>query len=144
MARDPFEEIRKFQKEMNRRFNRFMESFTAQGDVFKEPLIDLAEGKKNLVATLELPGVNKEDIELNITNDSLEVKVEKKEEEQEEGEEDGIGFLRSERSYKGFYRSIALPYQVKVDKVRASYENGVLKITMPKEKSRKTRKVDIE
>ncbi|MCD6226173.1 MAG: Hsp20/alpha crystallin family protein [Candidatus Aenigmarchaeota archaeon] len=149
MWRDPFEEIKRFQREMNRFFNTFWESsefnryLSEKRDdfhFFREPLSDLRETEKELIASIEIPGVEKDDIQLSVTENTLSVKVEKKAEAKIQKE----NYLRAERSYKGFYRSIDLPCKIIPDKVKASYKNGILEIVMPKAEKKKMKKIKIE
>lgn len=95
---------------------------------YRQPLADLFETDKEFVATLELPGVDKKDIEVNVLENGVEVKVEKKEEHKHEEK----GTYRLERSYAGFYRHIPLPEHADAAKVDASYRNGVLELRIPK------------
>ena len=102
---------------------------------YKQPLADIWETDKDVLATLEIPGVKKEDIDINIVDDSLKIKVEKKEEIEEEDKKQGM--YRIERRYGGYYRNISLPENVDPNKINATYANGVLELRMPKVKSRK-------
>ncbi len=109
---------------------------------FRQPLADLKETNTDYIATIEIPGVDKKDIQLNISENSLEVKVEKKSEMKIADE--NKGFIRSERFFSNFYRSINLPSKVFPEKARASYKNGILEVILPKAKTDpKKRKVDI-
>ena len=90
MWKDPFEEIKRFRKEMNRLFDRFwgpseisektLLDTRRDMQLFREPLSDLKETDKEIIANIELPGIDKKDIQLQITENNLEVKVEKKQE----------------------------------------------------------------
>jgi len=143
-----FEEIKRFRKEMNHLFDTFFgsefgkkmlpDTRDTRRDVqlFREPLSDLKEMDKELIATIEIPGVDKKDIQLQITENNIEVKVEKKQEAKVEKK----GFIKSERSYKGFYRSMSLPFKVIPDKTKASYRDGVLEIVMTKVEKKKLEK----
>ncbi len=101
---------------------------------FRTPLTDVWETDKEVIATLELPGVDKKDIKVHATEDSVEVKVEKKQEVKQEDKKKGM--YRIERSYSGFYRYITLPSKVNPDKIKATYKNGVLELRMPKLKQK--------
>jgi len=149
MWRDPFEEMRRFQREMNRLFATFWglpESIKTLPDMrrdiqsFREPLIDMKETNKELIAYIEIPGVDKEDIQLDVTDNNIKIKAEKKAETKTEKD----GYIRAERSYSGFYRSMNLPCRIIPERVKASYKNGVLEVVMPKAEKKKTRKVKIE
>jgi HSP20 family protein len=134
---DIFEEIRRLRKEMDRFFERFGEFREFERPEFKEPLLDLTETDNELVARIELPGVEKKGIVLNLTEDSLEIKAEKKKEERIEKE----GYIKSERSYKGFYRKMTLPAKIIPEKAEATYKEGILEIRMPKAEKKKVEKV---
>lgn len=152
MWNDPFEEMRRFRKEMNRLFDAFFEKgplFTEKGismtemPMFRQPLFDMRETDSELIASIEIPGVDKKDIQLNITENNLEVKAEKKQETKMEKE----GYLKEERSYKGFYRSVPLPCKIIPEQARATYKDGVLEVIMPKaekKKIEKARKIEIQ
>jgi HSP20 family protein len=150
MRYDPFEEMRRFQREMNKLFDSFWRSefpkrlpSPSKGlSLLREPLADLKETDKELIASIEIPGVDKKDIQLTLTENNLEVKVEKKTEAKIEKK----GYIRAERSYRGFYKSIALPVKVIPEKSKATYKNGILEVVMPKaekKKQKKAKKIEI-
>ncbi|MBD3277895.1 MAG: Hsp20 family protein [Candidatus Aegiribacteria sp.] len=88
----------------------------------------------------ELPGMKREDIEIDIANGVLSIKGEKREEEEEKKKT----WHRREVRYGSFSRSFSLPTDVKTDEAKASYEDGVLKIVLPKEEKALHRKIEIE
>ncbi|MEM4711108.1 MAG: Hsp20/alpha crystallin family protein [Candidatus Woesearchaeota archaeon] len=102
---------------------------------YRKPLLDMTETDKEVIATIELPGVEKEDIQINATEDNIEIKVEKKDEKKEEDKKKGI--YKLERSYAGFYRCIPTPENVDVENINATYKNGVLELKMPKIETKK-------
>ncbi|RMF07258.1 Hsp20/alpha crystallin family protein [Candidatus Woesearchaeota archaeon] len=106
---------------------------------YRQPLTDIWETDKEVVATVELPGVDKKDIQINATDDGIEIKVEKKDEKKEEKK----GMFRLERVYSGFYRFIPLPANVNADKTAATYKNGVLELRVPKVKAKKGREIKV-
>ncbi len=108
------------------------------------PVIDVGETDESVFVKAELPGVDPKDVDVNVSDDVIELRGEVKE-EREEGSED-TGFYRRERYYGTFERSIPLPVKVKQDEVKAQYKDGILSITLPKaEPSKpKARKVEIE
>ena len=136
---DPFDEIRKVQKEMNRVFERFFGSesekkLLGMGDKnenllgFREPLVDIKQTDSQVKVALEMPGVDKQDIDLEIKGDMLYVRAQRKHEINQENK----GFIKSERRYQGFYRTIPLPTHVKSEGAQADYRDGVLNISIPK------------
>jgi len=92
--------------------------------------------------TAELPGLKKEDVKVELTEDALIIQGERKQEHKEDHE----GFHRWERSYGQFYRSIPLPEEAKTDQAKAELTDGVLKVSVPVAETKKktTRQVPIE
>ncbi len=88
----------------------------------------------------DIPGVKKEDLSVNISGDRLEVSAERKKEAEEKKE----GYIRRERTYTSYYRAIPLPTEVDADKADATFENGVLEITMPKVQVPEKKKIEIK
>jgi HSP20 family protein len=106
------------------------------------PALDLYEEKEEVVAKAELPGIERKDIQVNISDHQLTIKGEKKKEEETKEK----NFYRSERSYGSFCRSVELPADVEVDKAKASFKDGVLEIHIPKteEAKKQPKQVTIE
>jgi HSP20 family protein len=106
------------------------------------PQIEVFHRGNDLVVRADLPGMNKEDVNVEIGDHSITIQGERREEHEEEKE----GWYRSERSYGSFYRTIPLPEGTITDSAKATFKNGVLEIVLqapPKEVSR-GRKVNIE
>lgn len=100
------------------------------------PIADLYETESSVVATFELPGVEKEDVQLDVTEDRIEVKVEKKAEKETEEK----GAYSYEMKSRSFYGALPMPKGVAAENAEASYRNGVLRIEIPKIKPQDTRK----
>ncbi|HSV32016.1 MAG TPA: Hsp20/alpha crystallin family protein [Atribacteraceae bacterium] len=146
---NPFRTMRGFfglRSDLDTIFDELLERpfFTQPALVRGFPTIDVAETENEVMVKAELPGIDPKNIDVNVSEDNLEIKGEVKEEREEGSQE--VGYCRKERFIGTFERTVPLPAKVKQDEVRAQYTNGVLKITMPKlEPSRpKARKVDIE
>lgn len=92
------------------------------------PATNIKENDKEFIVELAAPGMNKKDFHIDIDNKMLEIKVEK-EEKKEEKETD---YTRKEYDYTSFYRAFDLPENVKEDKIKAEYIDGVLKVHLPK------------
>lgn len=103
------------------------------------PALDLYEDKDNLVAKLELPGMKKEDIEVSLHEGTLMVTGERKAEQTFKDAQ----AHRSERFHGRFQRSVALPVPVNADKVKASYEDGILTVTLPKAEEAKPKQIAV-
>ena len=88
----------------------------------------------------ELPGIDKENIEVNLTDHTLTIKGEKKKEEEVKEE----NYYRCERSYGSFLRSVELPKDVHADKVKASFKNGILEVRVPKTEEAKSKEIKVK
>jgi HSP20 family protein len=103
------------------------------------PAVDVFEKEDRFVIKAELPGMKEDDIDVSVVGDTLSIKGEKKTETEVKKED----YYRSERSYGSFYRSIPLPSNVDADKVEASFEDGVLQVTLPKSAKVKPKKIPV-
>jgi len=103
------------------------------------PSLDVYEEKDSVVVKAELPGLKKEDVEVNLAGENLTIKGEKKE-DKEVKEDD---YYRRERSYGSFLRTIALPCEVKSDEIKASFKDGVLEVRMPKTEEAKKKSISV-
>lgn len=91
------------------------------------PRIDVFEKDQRLVTRIDLPGLKKEDVKVEVTDGQLAISGERKHEKEEKGEK----FYRSEREYGSFYRAVPLPEGVKVEDVKAMFTDGVLEVSVP-------------
>lgn len=107
---------------------------------YRMPLFDVRETEQNVLADIEIPGTNKEDIDLNVAENEIELKVEKKQETEMQKQE-GYSYSSASASY---YRKFPLPAEVKSDEAKATYSNGVLHIEAPKTESSQNKKKKIE
>lgn len=107
---------------------------------------NVSETDTEICVTVELPGIEMEDVDLSISGNQLTIKGEKKSEKDEKGEDDGREFHRIERSSGSFFRSMTLPFEIDPDTVVANTKNGVLTVTVPKPKEEITqsRKIEIQ
>ena len=103
------------------------------------PSVDVFEDKESLKIVAELPGLKPEDVKITLENSTLTLRGEKKQVAEEKTER----VHRYERSYGSFERSFSLPNTVDADKVAASFENGVLTITLPKAEKAKPREIAV-
>jgi len=138
---DPFRELRNLQDEMTRLFTgvqpRFHNDEMTHGAW--APNVDIYEDKERLVLEAELPGMTRDDFELSVENNVLTLRGERKFEKKTEGD----NYHRVERSYGSFTRSFTLPQTVTADGATADFENGVLKVSLPKREETKARKIEI-
>ncbi len=121
------DEMQRLQKRMSEMMEE-AETIPMEGNIFM-PLADVKETEDAIVVTMDLPGVEKQDVDISISDDELRVVAEKKA-ETEVSEKD---YHKRERTYKRFERMVKLPVAVKMEEAKARLENGVLEITLPKE-----------
>lgn len=138
MRWNPFSEVRRLQEEMNRLFDG---SFGEQelGSVGWIPPVDIEETADGLRVTAELPGMKKEDINVEFENGLLTIRGQRTRESKTEEK----NFHRVERSYGSFVRSFRLPSTVNAEQISASYADGVLTLEMPKVEAAKARRIEI-
>ncbi|GAK50925.1 heat shock protein Hsp20 [Candidatus Moduliflexus flocculans] len=137
---DLFGDLTHIQQEMNRFFDEFFgENRRGLADGVWLPAVDVSESHDEFVVRAELPGMSHEDIEINVQENVLTLKGEKKQEKKEEQE----NFHRLERSYGAFTRSFTLPANVKADDIKANFKNGVLEVAIPKAEEAKPKKIAI-
>lgn len=119
--------------EVNRIFDDFglgrgFSRVATPGDVMTwTPRVDITQHNNELLIRADLPGLEKNDVKVNVTEDAITIHGERHRAQEEERD----GVYRSERSYGAFYRSIALPPGTMTDQAKASFKNGVLEIRMP-------------
>lgn len=143
--RSPLEGVAVLQNRLNSIFNDFAnpdgelrnESLTAGNFV---PPVDIYEDANRLVLKLEVPGIPQESLQITVENQTLTVKGERKfvQDEKEEN------FHRIERRYGSFVRSFSLPSSIDTESARASYEHGVLSVTLNKKEAAKPKQLKIE
>ena len=104
------------------------------------PRVDIKENKTNYKITAELPGMEKDDVKVEVKDRVLTIEGEKKEEKEEKED----NYYRVERSYGSFHRSFSLPEDITEDKIKAAFKNGVLTLTIPRSKEeQKAKQIDI-
>lgn len=125
---DPFDELRKIQERISRLLGEGPGQLRFGPEMTEMPSIDVRERGNEVIVTADMPGVDKNDIKINIKDGNiLEISAEKKIEKEQKEQ----GFVRHERAFNRYYRSIALPVPVDKTNAKATYNNGVLEITLP-------------
>lgn len=104
------------------------------------PNTDLAETDTTIEITAELPGLEDKDVKINVADNVLTIKGEKKAEREQKDE----NYRRVERSYGSFFRSVELPAGTNVDKIQASLSKGVLKVIVPKAAPAQVKKIEVK
>jgi HSP20 family protein len=141
----PSTDMHRLQHEIDRLFEGFFPTRTGNGNEALEsavwaPRTDLSETEDAYFIHLDLPGLNKKDVEINFHDGTLSISGERRAEETEKDRK----FVRVERSYGRFYRAFTLPQTVKTDGIQANFDNGVLTIRVPKVEEAKPRRIDIK
>ena len=135
---NPFEMMRRFTDEMDRWF----EGGTAgRGAGLWSPRIEVVEKENRLIVSADLPGIDKENVKVEVAADGLLIQGERK----HEHEQRGSNIYRCEREYGQFSRLIPLPEGAEIDNIKAQFNNGVLEVTVPiSESQRRRRQIPIE
>jgi HSP20 family protein len=148
LAATPFEFMRRFGEEMDKLVGDFdfgrgwLPPALARGvPGLWAPQIEMFEQDGELIVRADLPGLTKDDVDVEIDNDAITIEGERRSEQDENRD----GFYRTERSYGKFYRRLPLPDGVESENANATFRDGVLEITMdvPKRTESKPRKVNI-
>jgi HSP20 family protein len=140
---EPFSDLMSLREAMDRLFE---ESFVRPGSRFLAPFgvgelaIDMYETDNEVVVTAALPGVKPEDVDVSITGDMLTIKGETKAETKVEK----ANYLRQERRYGAFSRTVSLPVPIQADKAEAKFKDGVLTLTIPKAEEAKPKVIKVK
>lgn len=132
-----------FKSHFNDLFDDFFDSYVNPEEEFRNtgwPLVDIEEKEKGFDIVAEVPGMTKKDIEIEIDNNLLNIKGEKK----EESEESEKNYHRKETFEGKFCRTFRLPETIDEEKIKANFENGILKVHVPKSPEKGTKKISIQ
>jgi len=135
---DPFREISTVRDSFDRLLSRMHDVFS-EGQTWS-PAVDIEDHGDNLIVKAELPGIDKKDINVSVTEDTLTISGKTQEEKKEKRGK----VLYQERNYGSFVRSFTLPAEVNREKVKATYKDGVLEITLPKKEEAKAKETKVE
>lgn len=139
---EPARGLGTIQNEMNRFFNSFFDTPTlANGAALRRwvPATDLVETDTDFVLRADLPGLSESDVNIELDDNVLTISGERK----SEHEERKTGYYRVERSFGSFRRTLTLPEGVDAESIRATFDKGVLEVTVPKPAQRTPQKVQI-
>jgi HSP20 family protein len=139
---EPLRELGSLQNEMNRLFNTVFDApAPGNGGAMRRwmPAMDLIETGEHFVLRADLPGMDQDDIQIELEDGTLTLSGERKAEHDSKNE----GFYRVERAFGAFSRSLSLPKGVDPEGVSASFDRGVLEVRIPKPEERKPRRIEI-
>lgn len=125
----PFPMFGRLSRELDTLFGRFGREpfFLGAAEAPWQPEVEMLERGNELIVRADVPGLKKDEITVEVTENELVLKGERKHEKEEKAE----GYYRAERSYGSFFRALPLPEGVKIDQAKASIHEGVLEVTMP-------------
>lgn len=135
---DPFEELTGLRNRIDRLWTRMSEEEGPLADW--SPKSDVLETKDEIVIKSELPGIDEKNVNVEIESGMLTIKGERKAEKKTEEK----GYRRVERSYGAFSRTFTLPSNVDAEKIKATFDNGLLEVHMPKKEEAKGRSIKVE
>ncbi|MHB0937765.1 MAG: Hsp20/alpha crystallin family protein [Armatimonadota bacterium] len=137
---DPFDDMNRLWDQVNQLFEQNLERPAREtATATWAPAVDIIETKEAIILRLELPGIAPKELDIQITEETLTIKGERK-----PVKEDGMRLLRVERQYGPFQRSFTLGMPINREAVTAGYHDGVLEITLPKKEEPKPKQVKIE
>jgi HSP20 family protein len=139
---DPFRDLRTLQEEVNRLFSTNLTRAFGDEGIGRgawAPSVDIYENKDQIVLEAELPGMKQEDFDLSIENNVITLRGERRFEKTDETD----NYHRVERSYGAFTRSFTLPQTVSAEGANAEYNNGVLRVVLPKREETKARRIQV-
>jgi HSP20 family protein len=137
---DPFREMMTIRNTMDRMFDTALTGQSSDWQRMNWDLpLDVSENQDEFIVKASLPGIDPENIEITFNNNTLTIKGDVLDEKEEEGER----YHLRERRFGSFSRSITLPAGIEGDKIDARYENGVLKLRLPKGEEVKPKKISI-
>ena len=135
---EPFRDLLALQERLNRGFDAPRQSGEEQLGTWA-PAVDIYETEKEIVLKADLPGMNLADVDISLNNNVLSVRGERRFDK--EVKEDS--YHRVERAYGNFVRTFTLPNTVNAEQIEASYDAGVLKITMPKREEARPKQIKV-
>jgi len=137
---DPFRELEALRENVNRLVQESAGSRREQSLTRAwAPLVDVMEDEDKIVVKADLPGMKKENIDIELTGDTLTIKGERKFEDEEKKD----NYVRVERAYGQFMRSFTIGVPVNASEIKASYKDGTLEVTIPKAEEIKPKKVEV-
>ncbi len=137
---EPFRDLMSMRDDFDRLFESIFGGMPVTREDFWTPSVDIVENNGNIEVKAEIPGMKKENIKVTVRDNVLSIAGERKQ-EQETKEKT---FHRIESYYGKFNRNIRLPSEVEADKIKATYKDGILNITLPKPESAKPKKIEVE
>jgi HSP20 family protein len=141
---DPLKELLDLQERMNRLFDQTLARTRGEEEGIAAstwmPAVDIYETPDRVVMKAELPGLSREDVEINVRDNTLSLRGERRFEKEVKEE----NYLRIERAYGSFQRSFSLPATIQQEKIKAIFKDGVLEVTLPKAEEARPKQIKID
>jgi HSP20 family protein len=139
---DPFRELYDLQRNINQLFDSRVGQGSDEGVALNAwaPAVDIYEDENSFMIKAELPEVKREDVKVNLHENTLSITGERRIENEERRE----GYHRVERSYGQFYRSFTLPPNVNTEEIGAEFKDGMLRLTIPKKEEAKPKQIEVK
>lgn len=142
---DPFEDLTRLQREVNRLFEDNTRPAVRNGGPEQaslrawSPAVDISEDGNEIVVKADLPGVKQDDIDIELTGETLTIRGERKFEDTQRKD----NYVRVERAYGSFQRAFNIGVPIQADKVSASFRDGILELRLPKSEETKPKKIQV-
>lgn len=141
---DPWRDFGSLQERINKMFDDTIRSASTGDEELVtgawSPAVDIHETDVSYVVSADLPGLNRDDIEIGVEDNTLTIKGEKRFEEKVPRDK----YIRIERSYGKFVRSFSLPQNVDAAKIKATFKDGILDLTLPKKEEAKPKRIAVD
>ena len=141
MTVDPFRELLDLQRGINQLFDSSVGRSSSEGVALSTwmPSVDIYEDEVSFLIKLELPEVSRENVKVNLHENTLSISGERRIENEDKRE----GYHRVERSYGQFYRSFTLPPNVNTEAINAQFKDGMLRLSIPKKEEAKPKQIEV-
>ncbi|HEX8091899.1 MAG TPA: Hsp20/alpha crystallin family protein [Blastocatellia bacterium] len=141
MTVDPVREMLNLQRGINQLFDNSVGQSSGEGVALSTwtPAVDIYEDESSFIIKLEMPEVNREDVKVNLHENTLSISGERRLENEDKRE----GYHRVERSYGQFYRSFTLPPNVNPEGINAQFKDGMLRLSIPKKEEAKPKQIEV-
>lgn len=137
---EPFRELLSMRRDLDRLFDESLSRPAISGNNWLNPLVDMYQTDDEIVVKATIPGIHPDDVDIQITGDTLTIRAESKEEQETK---DATYHLREQR-YRSFSRTLTLPAPVLSDKADAEVVNGVLELHLPKAEEAKPKSIQVK
>lgn len=137
---DPFDLLSDLQEDFGRLFSPSLRTGNPESGKSLVPSLEIHEDENQFTMSIDVPGIDRKDIDISVTGNTLTIKGERNEETKKKEK----GYFYSERRYGSFQRSVQLPSEVESEKILANYKDGVLEVVIPKSEKAKPKQIKVD